>query len=137
MLQSGATVTDIVQTLHVSTLTVQRTRKAIGMPAHLRGRWSESLAEAFAVRTEPAPGGHVRWTGCVSNKGMPVVSYLRTKVSAYRVAFRAHYGRDPVGLPKPGCGYPRCVAGAHLEDQPMRVRNRETFAAIFGSEVAR
>lgn len=133
MLHAGHTQANIVRTLHVSTLTVQKTREAIGRPSP----HCQPIAEMFAARTAPVNGGHVRWSGYVNGTGTPMLSRHGREVSAYRVAFEAHYGRSPVGLPKPGCGFPRCVAGAHLEDRPMREKNREVFAAIFGEEGAR
>lgn len=95
------------------------------------GRRRMSLEERFQRHTEPVSGGHVRWTGSTSH-GTPVVRQGSSTHSAYRVAFRLEYGREPVGPVTSGCGMPSCVAGAHLEDRPMRQRTNDLFTAIFG-----
>ena len=91
-----------------------------------------SPEDVFRLRAESVDGGHVRWTGPVTH-GTPTVRHQGANQSAYRVAFRLHYGRDPEGQARPGCGMPGCVAGAHLEDRPMRQRTASLFNAIFGA----
>jgi hypothetical protein len=41
-------------------------------------------------------------------------------LTAYRLAFRLHYDRQPVGRLIGTCRIKRCVAGAHLEDDVLR-----------------
>jgi hypothetical protein len=91
---------------------------------------SASLEEAFHAHTEPAHGGHVRWTGSMSH-ATPAVWFRGSTYSAYRVAFRVHHGREPEGQVRPACGVLLCVAGAHVEDRPMRQRTAALYAAIF------
>ncbi|TFE42478.1 hypothetical protein E3E14_25170 [Streptomyces sp. ICN441] len=128
----------IMRTLHVSHGVVKAARQYLGLPAPAVGRTRsrESLEEAFAARTEPADGGHLRWTGAKTAAGTPQLGYRGTYLPGYVVAFRLRYGRDPVGRALPGCDMPGCVALDHIEDQPMRERNRRAFAAIFGSALA-
>lgn len=96
-----------------------------------RRRSLRSLEGAFRARTEGAEGGHVRWTGTTSH-ATPAVWWAGSTYSAYRVAFRIHHGREPEGQVRPGCGVSLCVAGAHVEDRPMRQRSTSLYAAIFG-----
>lgn len=92
------------------------TRRAKRRPA--------SMEEAFRAHAEPVDGGHVRWTGSTSH-ATPTVWFGGTTYSAYKVAFRIQHGRDPEGTVTSGCDMPGCVAGAHVEDQPMRRRRQE------------
>ncbi|MGJ3559006.1 hypothetical protein ACR6C2_08505 [Streptomyces sp. INA 01156] len=41
-------------------------------------------------------------------------------MTAYRLAFRLHHGREPEGRMVGTCRIKRCVAGAHLEDNVLR-----------------
>lgn len=93
---------------------------------------ASSLEEAFRLRVEPIDGGHVRWTGSSSHT-TPTLRFQNANHSPYRIAFRLHYGRDPEGPARPSCGMPHCVAGAHLEDRPMRQRTASLYSAIFGA----
>jgi hypothetical protein len=100
-----------------------------------RTRRPASLEEAFARHAEQVDGGHVRWTGPTTHT-TPTVWFGGTTYSAYKVAFRLHHGRQPEGTVTSGCDVPHCVAGAHVEDRPMRAANRradKAFVAIFGS----
>lgn len=90
-----------------------------------------SLEDVFHAHIEEADAGHVRWVGPVMHH-TPSVKFDGRTESAFRVAFRLHHGRDPEGLAMPVCEVPLCVAGAHLEDRPMRQLSRVLFAAIFG-----
>lgn len=83
-----------------------------------------SMEEAFRAHAEPVDGGHVRWTGATSHT-TPTVWFGGTTYSAYKVAFRIQHGRDPEGTVTSSCDMPGCVAGAHVEDQPMRRRRQE------------
>ncbi|SEC02497.1 hypothetical protein SAMN04490357_0991 [Streptomyces misionensis] len=101
-----------------------------GKPS-LRPR-AASLEDAFRLRTKPTSGGHVCWTGSFNNS-TPSLRFQHVNHSPYRIAFRLHHGRDPEGQAKPACGMPHCVAGAHLEDRPMRQRTNSLYDAIFGA----
>lgn len=133
LLRAGHSQGHIVRELHVGILTVQRTREALGLPPHPAGGSSGHATpdDAFRARTAPAAFGHVLWTGHVC-RGTPMVVHRKAARSAYRVAFRLHHGREPVGRVTPGCDMPLCVAGAHVEDRPIREQTRKTYAAIFG-----
>lgn len=132
MIRAGATTTAIKATLHVGYGTVTNARKALGIPAPtLCGRPLLPIPGLFHARTEPVDGGHLRWTGYVSN-GVPTLGRRGRPHSAYRIAFEIRYGRKPVGLVRSTCGYPQCVAPDHMQDRPMRDRLNAQYAAIFG-----
>ncbi|KUN37753.1 hypothetical protein AQJ30_15845 [Streptomyces longwoodensis] len=101
---------------------VARVRRQIGLPPYVRGRRPlyRSVREAFERQSEPVEGGHRRWTGTREANGTPVVRYLRRIDTAYRVAFRLHYRREPVGYLSRSCNIPGCVEGAHQVDRAMR-----------------
>ncbi|MFD8710370.1 hypothetical protein ACFV07_07830 [Streptomyces anulatus] len=123
---------DIMRTLHVGYNTVVAHRKALALPAPVRGGHPlQPIETEFYARTEPVDGGHLRWTGHHAN-GVPRLGRQGKHPSAYRVGFRLHHGREPIGHAKPGCGYPQCVAPAHLEDRPMREQIQAQLTAIFG-----
>lgn len=103
------------------------------MPAYRRGRRTAPWREVFAACTQPVDGGHVRWTGRVSETGTPVISVQGRAVTVYRLQFGDVHGREPDGSVRPGCGYPRCVAGDHLEDR----RLREERGPVEASDVSR
>lgn len=131
-LRAGTPQAYIVRELRVSPITVQRTREALGLPAPKAGPpRPPSMEDEFRRLAEPIEDGHVRWTGPV-HTGVPMVRWRQTTRSAYRVAFETQHGRTPVGRVLPGCGLHGCVAGAHVEDHPMRQKTRDTYAAIFG-----
>ena len=138
LLRAGTPDIRIAKQLHVSPKTVRATRQAIKLPAPKRGSEAAyaSLEEAFRAHTEPVDGGHLRWTGYVDSAGgLPVLSYRRRRQAVPRVAFRTHYGREPVGNVLQTCDYEGCIAGAHLADRPMREANQRADAAfdeIFG-----
>jgi hypothetical protein len=108
----------------------KRAQRDPSVPRELRPK-AMTLEEAFRHHAEPVDGGHVRWTGSTSHK-TPSVWFSGSTYSAYKVAFRLHHGREPEGLVTPACGMPGCVAGAHVEDRPMRQRTDSLYAAIFG-----
>ncbi|MDN3056913.1 hypothetical protein PH213_20630 [Streptomyces sp. SRF1] len=122
----------VARRLGVGAERVRSARAKAGVPAYRRGRRRvyATWAEAFAARTVAVEGGHLHWTGARSPHGTPVLHLGLETRTAYRHAFRAEYGRDPVGnvAPAPGCGYGGCVAGAHLEDRLMREARRRTGA---------
>jgi hypothetical protein len=74
----------------------------------------------FDERVIAVDGGHLHWTGATGARGTPVVACGGQVETAYRLSFRWHYGREPVGNVRPRCGYPACLAGAHLADRLLR-----------------
>ncbi|MFI5629145.1 hypothetical protein ACIA8E_07155 [Streptomyces sp. NPDC051664] len=120
----GAEVSNlaVARKLGVSPSRVRRVRAKEGLPAYPRGRRGsgDSWAEAFAARTLAVDDGHLEWTGPLSEHGTPVLRLGRAAETVYRYAFRVHHGRDAEGKSGPVCGFPRCVAGAHLEDRVLR-----------------
>jgi hypothetical protein len=95
---------------------------APGASAPGRGRPAPAASweDAFKARTVAVEGGHVHWTGTTGARGTPVVGHGGQVETAYRLAFRWHYGREPEGNVRPTCDYPCCVAGGHLADRAMR-----------------
>ncbi|MFB7617806.1 hypothetical protein [Kitasatospora sp. NPDC056181] len=83
----------------------------------------------LAALTEPAADGHVRWTGPMNGRH-PLLKHGGRRWPVLTLAFRQHYGRDPIGTVMPGCDLPDCVAGAHLDDNPARARLRTALAAL-------
>ncbi|MFE2424860.1 hypothetical protein [Streptomyces hokutonensis] len=101
---------------------VDEVRKRVGLPAYVRGRRPAygSWTEAFNEQSELVEGGHRRWTGTREKCGTPVVRHRTSIQTAYRVAFRLHYGREPEGNLTRSCQIPGCVAGAHQQDRVIR-----------------
>jgi hypothetical protein len=113
---------------------VQRTREALGLPAPKPCRpLPKTLEEAFRQHTKPTADGHLTWTG-PTTEGVPRLKFGGKVHYARRVAFRFHYGRDPIGKAIARCEVNGCVAGRCIEDQPMRERAKSLYAAIFGAE---
>lgn len=132
MLRAGAYTTEVMATLHVGHPTVVRARKALGITTPIpSGRAPVPVPDAFHAHTEPIDGGHLRWTGHY-NKGVPLLCRNSGNLSAYRVAFTLKHDREPTGLVRSACDYPRCVAPDHVQDQPMRQQFDAQYAAIFG-----
>lgn len=93
-----------------------------------------SVEDLFRARTEPTDGGHLRWTGYTSKRGLASVRYAGHTHTAYRIAFRIQHGREPVGNCSSDCGMPGCVAPAHVEDDTTRTRTRAAYASLIGVE---
>ncbi|MEU3945413.1 hypothetical protein [Streptomyces sp. NPDC029526] len=129
LLRKGLSDKEVARQLRTNPLRVAKVRSEEGIPSFVRPRTFEDLWAAHAV---PVDGGHVRWTGS-SAQSTPTVWLDGRNHSLRPLVFRAQFGREPVGPVLPGCGVPACVAGAHLEDRPMRQRTDELFEAIFGS----
>lgn len=130
LLREGLSDREIAARLHVCAKTaVAPARRALGLPAARRGPKPASVEELFRARTEPVEGGHLRWTGGRSS-GVPCVRNQFGNTSAYRIAFRLRWGREPEGNVRPGCDYPECVAPEHVEDRPMRARYRALLDAV-------
>ncbi len=122
----------IARQLHTSPNTVQKTREALGIPNLTLGpRPAGSPEELFAARTEPLPGGHLKWTG-TNSEGSLKFRWQGRDHSATAIAFRIRTGRDPVGRARTSCDLPLCVAPAHVSDQAERDRDNAAFNALFG-----
>lgn len=137
LLRQNVSQAQIVRQLHVTPLTVQQAREALGLPAPRTGRryTYASLEDAFRHGAQAIDGGHVQWVGYRDKDGTPRVCYRQQPQAAPRVAFVLHNGREPVGKALPTCGVKGCIAGEHLADRPMREANRRAdalYGAIFG-----
>jgi hypothetical protein len=99
-----------------------------------QGRRPRSLEEAFRQRITPLDDGHVGWVGSRAQV-TPTMWWNGTVLSAYKIAFRLHYGREPEGIVRSICAIPVCVAGPCLADRRLRAANQRAdlaFEAIFG-----
>ncbi|WP_327415471.1 hypothetical protein [Streptomyces sp. NBC_01233] len=90
------------------------------LPRPVRQSPCLSWEDAFLARTVAVEDGHVEWTGPLNEHGTPLLRVGTAGETAYRYAFRVHHGREAEGQARPRCGYPRCVAGGHLEDRVIR-----------------
>lgn len=80
----------------------------------------ESYADLFHKHTQPASDGHLIWNG-------PTTSAVRAqgkRVSYLRLAFEVGTGQPPYGRVKVDCDRYRCVAPAHLSDEPLRAARK-------------
>lgn len=133
LLRAGHSNAAIARQTGIDPQTAASARVALGLPKHRPGRTpATSVEELFRARAKQAEGGHLAWTGTRTYDGTPVVRYSGHLQSAYRIAFTIRHGRDPEGHVRPGCDHDGCVHPDHVEDRPMRQRNRAAFAAIFG-----
>lgn len=133
LLRAGCSDREVARRLHADTRIIARTRIDLGLPTHKPGRkGASSPQELFRLRTRPADGGHLEWTGRRNNCGTPVLFWNGVTYTAGRIAFVMATGRAPVGPVVPGCDYPGCVAQDHVQDQPMRQKLDALAAAIFG-----
>lgn len=134
MLRAGHSDRDIARALHADVKAVAAARKVLSLPKGRPGHVAASSPQdLFRRRTAAAADGHLTWTGHVANNGVPMLCWAGRKFTAYRLAFIMRYGRQPVGQVRPGCGFHGCVAPDHVQDQPMRKRDRAAYAAIFGA----
>ncbi|GHA01071.1 hypothetical protein ACFOOM_12420 [Streptomyces echinoruber] len=118
LLRAGLPDNAIARRLHMDSRTVAKHRAALGLPKHKRGpRPAASPEDLFRRRTTPTGDGHLLWKGHVTNSGVPALRHGGRVHSAYRIAFRLHHGRDPVGRVTRTCDTPGCVAGGHLADR--------------------
>lgn len=110
---------------------VRRVRATAGILPYRRGRRAQygTWAEVYEAHTIAVEGGHLEWTGPVSEYGTPLMRLRAETTTVYRYAFRLQHGRDAEGKTLPECGYEHCVAGAHLEDRVMR-EHREDLGLL-------
>jgi len=91
-----------------------------------RGPVTASIQKAWAARTRPIPGGHLKWVGgYVLRRGGQTYSPAA-------VAFRIRTGRDPEGSVRATCPAFRCVAPEHVDDAAGRARTRAQIRADKG-----
>jgi len=122
LLRAGLSDRAIARELHVDAkTTVRRTRIALGIPAARPGkRAAGSVEDLFWFRVRPTEGGHLIWTGHRNRDRLPTVRHAGKNYSAYRVAFRIEYGREPEGHVTPACDRASCVAPACMQDRRIR-----------------
>ncbi|MFE5090633.1 hypothetical protein ACFRCI_09555 [Streptomyces sp. NPDC056638] len=136
LLRAGHSDREITRALHIDGKCVAAARAALGLPRHKSGvKAAGSPQDLFRQRTSPVDGGHLEWTGYRTNDGTPFFRWNKRGYTAGRVSFVMQHGRAPVGYVRPGCGYPGCVAPAHVEDQPMRDQLKKQLAGIFGGDL--
>ncbi|BCK73947.1 hypothetical protein Srufu_079000 (plasmid) [Streptomyces libani subsp. rufus] len=124
---------EIARRLHMSPRTVRAVRTQLGLDRLTgRGAVTKTVEEAYQVRTVPLGGGHLGWSGSRGGNGAPFVRFGGRRTSAYRVAFRAHYGREPEGVVMAACEVAGCVAGPCLDDEATRRRDRAVLASVIG-----
>lgn len=128
LLRAGYGNATIARQVHVRHQRVAEIRNQLGIPAAQNPSTVTCTDGAFWRRTQPVGDGHLNWTGHYNSSGVPCLRTTDGMLTAYRIAFRIRYDREPVGQVKPGCGMDRCVHPAHVEDQAMR----RQYAAIFG-----
>ncbi|MER7739957.1 hypothetical protein ABTX34_16855 [Streptomyces sp. NPDC096538] len=108
---------------------VARVRRDLGLapfvPLHMRPKVWDRLA--FEEMTVPLRGGHRRWKGRHTPNGVPMADRSTT---AYRLSFRLHHEREPVGRLQGACRMARCVAGVHLEDDLLRAERATIFKGM-------
>lgn len=93
-----------------------------------RARYASPEAKLAAL-TEPTSDGHLRWTGPTDGPH-PFLKHNGRRWPVLTLAFRARYGREPVGTVRAGCDYPGCLLGDHLDDTQARRAHRAAYAAI-------
>lgn len=125
LVAKGLTDRRIAAELTIARQTVMRIRKTLGLPAA-----KATLEQAFHAYTSATDGGHLTWTGPRSINGTAILTHDGRPRSARRVAFRIHTGREPVGRVQPECGVGDCIAPAHVEDVPGRIRSRAALRAV-------
>ncbi|MCZ0996375.1 Trp family transcriptional regulator [Streptomyces noursei] len=92
--------------------------------------------QTLAHYSQPAPDGHTTWTGPTDSAGKPTIWNRHKALSAWRIAFHLHHGREPEGRVTVACDQPHCITGAHLTDRRIRQANHradQAFEQIFGS----
>lgn len=132
LLRAGLSNRAIARQVHAGTQEVAEAREVLGLPKAKPGRTAAATPEdLFWRRTQPTDDGHLLWTGYRNNQGVPVLRHGGRGLSAYRIAFRIKYDREPIGYAKPGCTVEGCVHPNCIDDRPMQQKTRATFEAIF------
>jgi hypothetical protein len=126
LLHAGYSDRAIARQLHVRTDTVAGIRARLELPVHKPGPTRSTHEALFWRRAVPTADGHLIWP---SSTIFVRVGQEGPRQSAYRIAFRLRWQREPVGAVKPGCDVARCVHPRHVEDQQIR----DSYRAIFGA----
>ncbi|MEU9033822.1 hypothetical protein AB0D45_02740 [Streptomyces sp. NPDC048352] len=93
-----------------------------------------SAEEKWAGLVRQVEGGHLEWLGeRAGGSGTPVMRFREKSVSPAGIAFTKRTGRPPVGQVRAECEFRHCVAPAHVDDEPGRLRVREQLRAITGA----
>jgi hypothetical protein len=103
--------------LHVRKRAVAEVRADLGIPPFFVRRGAQWTRDDFEEMSVQLRGGHRRWRGRHSGQGVPMAG---KNVTAYRLSFRLHHGREPVGKVTGTCRLNRCVEGGHLVDALLR-----------------
>jgi len=106
----------IAAVLGVDAGTVRAVRGDLGLPV-FRHRFKAWTLEEFEQAAPLIQGGHRLWKGRFGPGNVPMAN---RDVTAYRLAFRLHHGREPVGKVMGRCTRKKCVEGSHLTDRLMR-----------------
>lgn len=117
---------EVGRRLRVRPSFVSTVRADLGLPPYRPPRltWTK---EDFDRMTVVIEGGHRLWNGRTQRDGIPVVD---NRASAYRLAFRLHYGRPAAGSVTGACSKKHCVEGAHLRDRVMRQARAKVRARV-------
>ncbi|WP_158835099.1 hypothetical protein [Streptomyces sp. NRRL S-350] len=102
-------------------------------PVHTPRIQYTSAEEKLAALTEPTKDGHVLWTGTVTSQGQQLLTFNGVSYTANRIAFRAHWKREPVGPVIRACEQPGCIRGEHLDDSQARRSHQAALRAVFGT----
>lgn len=126
--------TQIAAELHMDTRTVRDLREEAGVAYIASPRGYATAEDKWADHVRPVDGGHLEWTGerAKSKARTPVMRFRDKSVSPAAIAFRKHNGRDPVGQVMAECEHPRCIAPAHVQDEPGRQALRLQLRRIKG-----
>ncbi|GGQ49545.1 hypothetical protein GCM10010250_21340 [Streptomyces althioticus] len=106
---------------------VAEVRADLGIPPYFVRRGAQWTRDDFEEMSVELRGGHRRWRGRHSTQGVPMAG---KDVTAYRLSFRLHHGREPVGKVTGRCRLNRCVAGGHLVDAVLRAVPTVDLAAL-------
>jgi hypothetical protein len=132
LLEAGRSARSIARELHIDTKAVRAARNLLHLPTAKRGpRPAGSAEDLFWRRVQPIDGGHMLWTGGTTN-GCPTLRHAGQRTTAYRIAFKIRYKREPEGKVTVACDRKLCVSPHCVEDRVIRERTAHTYAAIFG-----
>ncbi|MCX3059594.1 hypothetical protein [Streptomyces beihaiensis] len=132
MLGEGHSNTAISRALGCDRHRVADIRRALNLPNAVPQPLT--LEQKWRSLTRPLEGGHLEWLGeRVGAARTPVMRYKEQSYSPAAIAFTLQHGRQPEGQVKAECGMRQCVAPAHVEDQPGRLRLRAQLRRILGS----
>ncbi|UQA95716.1 hypothetical protein [Streptomyces halobius] len=121
----------IARKLRVDRVAVRRIRRQAGI-MYVPPTFT-TAEEKWEARVRPVDGGHLEWTGeRGSPSGTPVMRFREKSYSPAAIAFRQRTGRDPVGQVRAECEFKHCIAPAHVDDEPGRIRTRKQLRYLTG-----